>query len=42
MEGCTVAWGRSLGAAGLIAVVWLALRSFRRRERLDARGVVLS
>jgi ABC-type oligopeptide transport system substrate-binding subunit len=35
-------WPMGLGAAGLIAVVWLALRSFRRRERLDARGVVLS
>ena len=35
-------WPMGLGAAGLITVVWLALRSFRRRERLDARGVVLS
>ena len=35
-------WPVGLGVAGLIGVVWLAVRSFRRRERLDARGVVLS
>jgi ABC-type transport system substrate-binding protein len=35
-------WPMGLGAVGLIAIVWLALRSFRRREQLDARGVVLS
>lgn len=35
-------WPVVIGVAGLIGVVGLAVRSFRRRERLDARGVVLS
>jgi hypothetical protein len=30
-----------IGVAALVAVVVLAVRSFRRRERLDARGAVL-
>ena len=32
----------AVDAVLLVLMVWLALRSFRRRERLDARGVVLS
>lgn len=34
-------WPVGLAAAGLILLVALVLRSWRRRERLDARGVVL-
>jgi ABC-type transport system substrate-binding protein len=31
-------WPLGMGLAVLAAVVWLAVRSFRQRERLDARG----
>ncbi|HOX68829.1 MAG TPA: ABC transporter substrate-binding protein [Burkholderiaceae bacterium] len=34
-------WPMLIGVAALVAVVVLAVRSFRRRERLDARGAVL-
>jgi hypothetical protein len=34
-------WPMLIGAAVVFAVVALAVRSFRRRERLDARGAVL-
>jgi hypothetical protein len=30
-----------LGILAVIAVVWFAMRSFRRRERTNARGEVL-
>ena len=35
-------WPLLAGLAAVGAVVWLAVRSLRRRERLDARGRVLS
>jgi ABC-type oligopeptide transport system substrate-binding subunit len=34
-------WPVVLGILAVVAVVWLAMRSFRRRERTNARGEVL-
>ena len=35
-------WPLILIAAGIAAMVWVAVRSFRRRERMNARGEVLN
>ena len=35
-------WPLVLIAAGIAAMVWVAVRSFRRRERMNARGEVSS
>jgi hypothetical protein len=35
-------WPVILGIVALVATVWFAIRSFRRRERTNARGEVLA
>ena len=35
-------WPMALVGLGLVALLWVAVRSFRRRERMNARGEVLA
>jgi len=35
-------WPIVLGVLGVVAVIWFAMRSFKRRERTNARGEVLA